>query len=583
MVDFTSKLRTNYCPTEQEIPLLTNLLSEPCVRLSHIDAKIAQLQAAIDVLLQERAEIASFVAEHQALLSPVRRLPRDILEAIFLTCLPTNRNAAMVANEAPLLLTRICSAWRSVALSSPRLWARFHVQVPFRTQSDVDRESAQAIFQWRLTTTKLWLERAHSVPLTISLYCDTNFDLMDRKLPESWPEYPFLATLLNVASRWEDITLNLPEKMFDAPAFMALKPPTFLNSAALPSPHGYTTQTIRGRWRPLLSSKLRHCVHWSALTELSISNPSWQHEFTLETLLMFAIPACPALVSLAISIYEYGDAKPPPEQPLEAPHLQSLTLYIHNTPSSPLRCLRYLSLPRLRDLRVLSAQQLSVGRKLDALDIERFFATSSNLKSICFDADCLRKKLLSVLIRALPPSVRRFGVHQNVIFEREDLFPDGELESEGNGEEIQQPSDESTDDDNSSQMGSGSSDADEDDVQEEDYRVLCQSLDDDNLALLSKTIPDLVELVIVNVQTITDAAILDFLLAGKQTLKKVLLKVRRMPSSPTVDILGHPAIRSAVESSQIDLSLNYPPPSQHDARPTERVLQVWEGGFFAEE
>ncbi|KAJ7603238.1 hypothetical protein DFH06DRAFT_954931, partial [Mycena polygramma] len=51
----------------------------------------------------------------------------DVVEQIFLVCLPARHNAVMSPAEAPLLLGQICSAWGSIALAMPRLWASLHI------------------------------------------------------------------------------------------------------------------------------------------------------------------------------------------------------------------------------------------------------------------------------------------------------------------------------------------------------------------------------------------------------------------------------------------------------------------------
>ncbi|KAJ7704815.1 hypothetical protein B0H17DRAFT_859007, partial [Mycena rosella] len=120
---FASKLGTNYyCPRDDEIAAIQTLLVESTLRLQYLDAEIADLQKAIDKLTTERAGLGADVDAHKALISPVRRLPLGIIEKIFVTCLPTDRNCAMSAIEAPILLGRICSAWRTISVSTPLLW-----------------------------------------------------------------------------------------------------------------------------------------------------------------------------------------------------------------------------------------------------------------------------------------------------------------------------------------------------------------------------------------------------------------------------------------------------------------------------
>ncbi|KAF8988461.1 hypothetical protein BDQ17DRAFT_1257655, partial [Cyathus striatus] len=57
--------------------------------------------------------------QYCSLISPVWRLSHNILEEIFLACLPTDCNPCMSATEAPMLLTQVCSSWRSIAHLTP--------------------------------------------------------------------------------------------------------------------------------------------------------------------------------------------------------------------------------------------------------------------------------------------------------------------------------------------------------------------------------------------------------------------------------------------------------------------------------
>ncbi|KAJ7272082.1 hypothetical protein B0H12DRAFT_973195, partial [Mycena haematopus] len=127
---FIPRLGTNYCPTDEEVLEIKALLVEPTLRLKGLDDEITKLQEAIDKLAEERGRIGAYVKAHKALLSPVRRLPLDIIQELFVACLPTHRNCVMSASEAPVLLGRICSSWRAITLSTPRLWASLHVVEP---------------------------------------------------------------------------------------------------------------------------------------------------------------------------------------------------------------------------------------------------------------------------------------------------------------------------------------------------------------------------------------------------------------------------------------------------------------------
>ncbi|KAJ7804060.1 hypothetical protein B0H14DRAFT_2198314, partial [Mycena olivaceomarginata] len=48
-------------------------------------------------------------------------LPLDIMQEIFISCLPTKYYAVLSLDHAPLLLCRICRSWRALAHPLPRL------------------------------------------------------------------------------------------------------------------------------------------------------------------------------------------------------------------------------------------------------------------------------------------------------------------------------------------------------------------------------------------------------------------------------------------------------------------------------
>ncbi|KAJ6594623.1 hypothetical protein B0H19DRAFT_1247284 [Mycena capillaripes] len=106
---FVSRLGTNYCPNDKELEEIKGILAEPTLRLKQLDEEIADLQKAIEKLTEERESLGAYVAAHKALISPVRRLPLDIIQEIFIACLPTYRNCVMSTSEPPVFLGRICS------------------------------------------------------------------------------------------------------------------------------------------------------------------------------------------------------------------------------------------------------------------------------------------------------------------------------------------------------------------------------------------------------------------------------------------------------------------------------------------
>ncbi|KAJ6594848.1 hypothetical protein B0H19DRAFT_916459, partial [Mycena capillaripes] len=99
--------------------------------------------------------VQNYLETHNTLIRPARRIPHDIVEAIFVACLPTDRHPVMAASEAPL---HICSAWRALAISTPRLWVSLRIVV------DVVLHN-----QYGTTLASEWLERSGTFSLSLEV------------------------------------------------------------------------------------------------------------------------------------------------------------------------------------------------------------------------------------------------------------------------------------------------------------------------------------------------------------------------------------------------------------------------------
>ncbi|KAJ7160057.1 hypothetical protein C8R46DRAFT_1285376 [Mycena filopes] len=203
---FASQLGTNYCPRDSEILQIKALLVDRALRLTRIDDEIAELQKAVDKLVEERTSLAVYVADYKALISPARRVPPEIIQEIFLACIPTHRNCAMSSSDAPLLLGRICSSWRSISLSTPRLWTKLHF-----VQPNLRLPAAKIRIAQHLESAKMWLARSGQWPLSISLQVQD-----DPQMIGGPPPPLFLAEILPLASRWKHIEFVTPPNIIKA-------------------------------------------------------------------------------------------------------------------------------------------------------------------------------------------------------------------------------------------------------------------------------------------------------------------------------------------------------------------------------
>ncbi|KAJ7127696.1 hypothetical protein C8R44DRAFT_560102, partial [Mycena epipterygia] len=127
---FTDILHTNAVPSDADCVDILKLLQRPRQEVADLTEEISRLQSLLDETTRKRDKLKQFIDAHLSLVSPARRLPDDIVRTIFTACLPSDRNPTITSDEAPLLLCQLCRAWRSIALTTPRIWARIHIVVP---------------------------------------------------------------------------------------------------------------------------------------------------------------------------------------------------------------------------------------------------------------------------------------------------------------------------------------------------------------------------------------------------------------------------------------------------------------------
>jgi len=78
---------------------------------------VADSQCAINELQQERTVIENTMLQTMAYLSPIRRLPLELLRQIFLFNFEDYPCCAWV-------LCAVCTLWRKTALSMPKIWSK---------------------------------------------------------------------------------------------------------------------------------------------------------------------------------------------------------------------------------------------------------------------------------------------------------------------------------------------------------------------------------------------------------------------------------------------------------------------------
>ncbi|KAH6911001.1 hypothetical protein BKA70DRAFT_1398666 [Coprinopsis sp. MPI-PUGE-AT-0042] len=276
---FKDRLSTNYVPSDNETTAIQKLIEV-------VEPQIVSLDAEIEAMKQRRAVYASFVADHRALISPIRRMPPDILRNVFSYCVPYDTpERSMQISSAPLLLTQICRHWRNLAIKTPTLWSTIFLRIPVpprgryhpsplpwdAQEGDIDIEaegssdalSASLENVWRrkseslISLTNMWLSRAEGCPLSIFFRdVDSDSHLPTSPISEqdsSLTQKPFdrlLSLICARSSQWARLDLKVPES--------GTSEETFLSRSPSQTPH---LRAIRVQWSSTPPNRMPLSIH----------------------------------------------------------------------------------------------------------------------------------------------------------------------------------------------------------------------------------------------------------------------------------------------------------------------------------
>ncbi|KAJ6556259.1 hypothetical protein B0H19DRAFT_1152286 [Mycena capillaripes] len=351
-------LRTNYVPTASErktiqqycaegkkkLTRLSELVHRDRLRLARSSARLAKMKELFDPYLE--------------LLSPVRAMPPEILQEIFVACLPAHHCAIMHPSHIPLLLGRVCSGWRRIWLSTPALWSSVHVVVP---SSDGDR--GPQVLREACESLKTWLQRSGDCSLSISIFVPTSFD---SNLP------PFVEIIVPYSRRWKSLRL-MPATREQLPALWNLRSEDVPlletleisdNLFERPDLHALRFLTVPRNLRHLTVKHFQGEVsipacRWEQLTSLCLE--SQRSFFTLDTSqLVELVGQCTNLINCRL-VFPIGSPVPltvastPAPPQISLSRLQTLSMTGEVTTNAPFNIvdiLDTLALPALQQLQL---------------------------------------------------------------------------------------------------------------------------------------------------------------------------------------------------------------------------------------
>ncbi|KAJ7631342.1 hypothetical protein DFH06DRAFT_702627 [Mycena polygramma] len=192
-------LDTNDPPAEFHLAPIREFVSRGSARRALLDTRIAPLKAELEKLQQERDALDVEIRKHEGALSPLRRLPTEIICLIFMFATAPYIDLLSV-KDGPWVLSAVCSRWRTILLSQPHFWSSLALDF-------TDHPPESPSLKGLVPMLAAQLERSQSLPLNITFCTFYDHDCSER-------EQRVLELIRMHCDRWEDIVFSGPETLY---------------------------------------------------------------------------------------------------------------------------------------------------------------------------------------------------------------------------------------------------------------------------------------------------------------------------------------------------------------------------------
>ncbi|KAK0214233.1 hypothetical protein EDD85DRAFT_259142 [Armillaria nabsnona] len=393
-------LRSGNALLSAEAALFPEFIMHAEFDLFRYDREIQCHLDTVERLRRDRAEVEEYIKQKKSLLAPIRRLPPELLCAIF-------KEATRAEDPiSSLRVALVCSSWRRLALSTHSLWSM--ISLDFRCPP-VPRDSYGA---W----IPLYLRRSGNEPLRIDLQ-DSRHDDADLN---TWPSQAVVSALFAEAQRWREVHISfmhcrsffflgefITETTF--PRLELLDVTYFGGSnvldtmtSVIPLASNLRTLSLKGHLlsngdgAPMPSNRIRMFKADMVLSDIGR--------------FVSTIASMPELTHVTVGCFTSRHAG---DRPLEVlSHLTSLTLLMHDYSYNNLQAIiKPLSLPNLSSLSLVHEKSGPTGYFFKFAHLEHLLQScADSLHSIHFlDLPIEAKDLILVLEKV--PRLHKLVIH----------------------------------------------------------------------------------------------------------------------------------------------------------------------------
>ncbi|KAK7439831.1 hypothetical protein VKT23_017403 [Stygiomarasmius scandens] len=206
------RFRSLDTPSDVEVAQIRPVIKDCQRDLDRYSEEIQKLSETLATLKRQRDELQTYRDRQSSFISPVRKLPVEILANIFSLCCDSGLVIDKEISAPALTLSHTCSFWRRVTLSRPELWSTLSVDLhKFRSGAEARLHELLALFLDRSET-------GSGICLEVSAYDDNEYyaHALD---PEGWSAF---VILLRGRNRWKEVSFELSWDLYTAVSYVGI-------------------------------------------------------------------------------------------------------------------------------------------------------------------------------------------------------------------------------------------------------------------------------------------------------------------------------------------------------------------------
>ncbi|KAF9077373.1 hypothetical protein BDP27DRAFT_1312293 [Rhodocollybia butyracea] len=211
------QLRSEAGPASVQPDEIDAILKNVVRDLDSYEAEIIRLETRKMFLVSQKERLIAYAVQVQSLLSPVRKLPSEILQRVFDMCCDTNRfkvanmksrstyvdSSALIRTKPAMAISSVSSLWRKNALSMRNIWSRITLDWTWELKVEFDERDHQRT----LSTLANFLDRSLQQPLSLVV------DIPTLEETTLWSQHPIFTLLKNEAHRWGSLLIQSPNSL----------------------------------------------------------------------------------------------------------------------------------------------------------------------------------------------------------------------------------------------------------------------------------------------------------------------------------------------------------------------------------